>query len=168
MSAIRQRITPFLWFDDQAEHAAAYYCSIFPDSGIETVARYTKEAAQATGRQAGSAMTVEFVLDGLRFTALNGGPHFQFNEAVSLVVHCASQEEVDHYWSRLSEGGDPGSQQCGWLRDRFGLTWQVVPDEMIALISDPDPDRARRAMMEMMKMKKIDLESLRRAADGVD
>ncbi|HEY2344536.1 MAG TPA: VOC family protein [Xanthomonadaceae bacterium] len=168
MPAIRQRITPFLWFDDQAEQAATFYCAIFPDSRIDLVARYTKEAAQATGREAGSAMTVEFVLDGQHFTALNGGPHFQFNEAVSLVVHCASQEEVDHYWNGLGEGADPGAQQCGWLKDRFGLTWQVVPDELIALLNDPDPERGRRTMIEMMKMKKIDIASLRRAADGTD
>jgi predicted 3-demethylubiquinone-9 3-methyltransferase (glyoxalase superfamily) len=166
--SVRQRITPFLWFDDQAEEAAAFYCAIFPNSRVDRVARYSKEAAQATGRDEGSAMTVEFVLDGQHVTALNGGPHFQFNEAVSLVVHCTSQEEVDHYWNGLGVDADPAAQQCGWIRDRYGVTWQVVPDELLALIVDPDPGRARRATAEMMRMKKIDIASLRRAADGID
>jgi predicted 3-demethylubiquinone-9 3-methyltransferase (glyoxalase superfamily) len=117
MPAIRQRITPFLWFDDQAEEAAAFYTSIFKNSKVTATTRYSKEAEQAAGRPAGSVMTVSFELDGQEFTALNGGPVFKFNEALSLVVHCQSQEEVDHYWNRLSEGGDPRAQQCGWLRD---------------------------------------------------
>jgi predicted 3-demethylubiquinone-9 3-methyltransferase (glyoxalase superfamily) len=164
MSAIAQRITPFLWFDDQAEEAAAFYTSIFKNSKILSTTRYTKEAEQAAGRSAGSVMTVVFQLDGQEFTALNGGPHFKFNEALSLVVHCRSQEEVDYYWSRLSEGGDPRAQQCGWLKDRFGLSWQVVPDQLIELLSDPDPEKARRAMAEMLRMKKIDLAALQGAA----
>ena len=164
MSAIAQRITPFLWFDDQAEEAAAFYTSIFKSSKVLNTTRYTKEAEQAAGRPAGSVMTVVFQLDGQEFTALNGGPHFKFNEALSLVVHCQSQEEVDYYWSRLTEGGDPRAQQCGWLKDRFGLSWQVVPDQLIELLSDTDPEKARRAMAEMLRMKKIDLAALQRAA----
>lgn len=163
MQASTQRITPFLWFDDQAEEAARFYTSIFDDSKILTVTRYGKEGAQASGRPEGSVMTIAFQLDGQDFTAINGGPHFTFNEAISLVVHCRSQEEVDHYWSRLCEGGDEKAQQCGWLKDRYGVSWQVVPTELVQLLSDPDPEKARRAMAAMLQMKKIDLAALRRA-----
>jgi predicted 3-demethylubiquinone-9 3-methyltransferase (glyoxalase superfamily) len=166
MTAIHQRITPFLWFHNQAEEAAAFYCSIFPNSRIATVVRYPKEAAQSTGMTEGVAMTVGFELDGQHFTALNGGPHFKFNEAVSLVVHCDSQEEVDRYWDALSDGGDPAAQRCGWLKDRYGLSWQIVPDEMIEMFTDPDSERVRRGTAAMMQMKKIDLDVLRRAAAG--
>jgi predicted 3-demethylubiquinone-9 3-methyltransferase (glyoxalase superfamily) len=166
MPAIRQRITPFLWFDDQAEQAAAFYTSIFKDSRVTATTRYTKEAEQAAGRPAGSVMTVAFELDGQEFTAINGGPIFKFNEALSLVVHCDSQQEVDHFWNRLSEGGDPGAQQCGWLKDRFGLSWQVVPDQLPRLLTDPDPARGRRAMAAMLTMKKIDIAALEKAAAG--
>jgi predicted 3-demethylubiquinone-9 3-methyltransferase (glyoxalase superfamily) len=166
MPTVQQRITPFLWFDTQAEQAAQFYCSIFPNSRIVKVTRYTREAAQPTGMKEGAAMTVGFELDGQRFAALNGGPHFKFNEAVSLVVHCASQQEVDHYWNALAAGGDPRAQQCGWLKDRYGLSWQVIPDEMIELLTHADPQRARRATAAMMQMKKIDLQTLRKAAAG--
>jgi len=166
MPAIAQRITPFLWFDHQAEQAVAFYTSIFKNSKVLATTRYTKEAEQAAGRPAGSVMTIGFQLEGQEFTALNGGPVFKFNEAVSLVVHCRSQEEVDYYWDRLSEGGDPQSQQCGWLKDRFGLSWQVVPDQLTELLSDPDPEKARRTMAAMLKMKKLDLPALERAAAG--
>jgi predicted 3-demethylubiquinone-9 3-methyltransferase (glyoxalase superfamily) len=166
MPAIRQRITPFLWFDDQAEAAAAFYTSIFKNSRITATTRYSKEAEQAAGRPMGSVMTVAFELDGVEFTALNGGPVFRFNEALSLVVHCRSQEEVDHYWTRLSEGGDPKAQQCGWLKDRFGLSWQVVPDRLPSLLADPDPEKGRRAMAAMLQMKKIDIATLEKAAAG--
>lgn len=167
MATITQRITPFLWFDDQAEEAVNLYTSIFKNSKILNTARYTPESSKAAGRPAGSVMVVSFELEGLKFTALNGGPHFRFTEAVSLVVHCASQEEVDYYWDRLSAGGDPKAQQCGWLKDRFGLSWQVVPDRSIELISDPDPEKARRAMAALLQMKKIDVAGLERAAAGV-
>ena len=166
MPAIRQRITPFLWFDDQAEAAAAFYTSVFKNSRITATTRYSKEAEQAAGRPAGSVMTIAFELDGQQFTALNGGPVFRFNEALSLVVHCQSQEEVDHYWSRLSEGGDPKAQQCGWLKDRFGLSWQVVPEAANELFDDGDPERAARATKAMFGMKKLDLAALQAAADG--
>jgi predicted 3-demethylubiquinone-9 3-methyltransferase (glyoxalase superfamily) len=159
-----QRITPFLWFDDQAEDAARFYTSVFPSSRVGATTRYTKESAAVSGRKEGSVMTVAFTLDGLEFTALNGGPQFRFTEALSLVVNCRTQAEVDHYWARLSEGGDPDAQQCGWLKDRFGVSWQVVPVELPALLADPDPEKARRATEAMMQMKKLDLEALRRAA----
>ena len=166
MPAIAQRITPFLWFENQAEEAAAFYTSIFKNSKVLATTRYTKEAEQAAHRPAGSVMTVAFQLEGQDFTALNGGPVFKFNEAISLVVHCQSQEEVDYYWNRLAEGGDPRAQQCGWLKDRFGLSWQVVPDQLPALLTGPDPEKARRVMAAMLQMKKIDLPALERAAAG--
>jgi len=166
MPAIAQRITPFLWFDDQAEQAVAFYTTVFENSRVLATTRYTKEAEQAAGRPAGTVMTVAFELDGQEFTALNGGPIFKFNEAISLVVHCRSQKEIDHYWNRLSEGGDPQAQQCGWLKDRFGLSWQVIPDQLPELMTDPDPAKASRAMAAMLKMKKIDLAALQLAAAG--
>ncbi len=160
------RITPFLWFDTQAEEAVTMYTSIFPNSAITKVVRYTKEAAQASGQKEGAVMTVAFVLDGQHFAAINGGPHFQFSGAVSFVVNCANQDEVDHYWSRLGEGGDEKAQQCGWLRDRFGVSWQVVPTVLPELLGDPDPGRASRASMAMLQMKKLDIAALRKAAEG--
>jgi predicted 3-demethylubiquinone-9 3-methyltransferase (glyoxalase superfamily) len=166
MPAIGQRITPFLWFDSQAEEAAQFYTSIFKNSKVLTTTRYSKEASQAAGRPAGSAMTVAFQLEGQDFTALNGGPHFKFNEAISFVVHCQNQEEVDYYWNKLSEGGDKQAQQCGWLKDRFGLSWQVIPEQLPKLLSDPDPEKGRRVMTAMLKMKKIDVPALERAAAG--
>lgn len=161
-----QRITPFLWFDDQAEAAANFYISVFDDARIVSTTRYSEEAARASGRKEGSVMTIAFQLDGQDFTALNGGPAFKFNEAVSLVVHCKSQAEVDHYWDRLSEGGPEQAQQCGWLKDKYGVSWQVVPDELMKLLEDSDPDKARKAMEAMLQMKKIDIEGLRKAAAG--
>lgn len=163
MSDRFQRITPFLWFDTQAEEAATFYTSIFENSRIVATTRYSKESAAYSGRPAGSVMTVAFELDGQGFTALNGGPVFRFTEALSLVVGCRSQAEVDHFWSRLSEGGDPKAQQCGWLKDRFGVSWQVVPTELPALLSSPDADKARRVTAALMQMKKLDLDVLRRA-----
>ena len=164
MTAKLQRITPFLWFDDHAEEAAKFYTSVFDNSRIVTTTRYSKEASEAAGRPEGSVMTIAFQLDGQDFTALNGGPVFKFNEAISLVVHCESQKEVDHYWNRLSEGGDPKAQQCGWLKDKYGVSWQVVPTELIRLLSHPNPAKAQRAMAAMLQMKKIDIEKLRKAA----
>jgi predicted 3-demethylubiquinone-9 3-methyltransferase (glyoxalase superfamily) len=161
-----QRITPFLWFDDQAEEAARFYTSIFPDSGIVNLTRYSREAAQAAERPEGSAMTVVFRLDGQEFIALNGGPVFRFSEAISFVVNCASQEEVDHYWERLSAGGDEEAQQCGWLKDRYGVSWQVVPTVLGELLSGPDPEKAARVMKALLQMKKIVVADLVRAARG--
>lgn len=164
MTARFQRITPFLWFDDQAEQAAECYVSIFEHSRIHGVIRYDKAGAQAAGRPEGSAMTVDFELDGQRFTALNGGPHFAFTEAVSFVVHCDTQAEIDRYWDRLSEGGDPHAQQCGWLKDRYGLSWQIVPRELPALLGQGDPGKAGKVMQALLSMKELDLAALRAAA----
>ncbi len=166
MRNIVQRIIPFLWFDHQAEEAANFYVSIFGDSRIVSVARYGEEGAQASGRPKGTVMTVAFRLDGQDFVALNGGPHFKFTEAISFVVNCASQKEVDDYWERLSEGGDERAQQCGWLKDKYGLSWQIVPTALIELLHDPDPQKSRRVTKAMLQMKKIDVEALRRAYDG--
>lgn len=156
-----QKIAPFLWFDTEAEEAAELYTSIFPNSRILKLARY----GDAGPGPAGSVMTVEFELDGLRVVALNGGPQYSFTEALSLQIDCADQEEVDHYWTALSEGGEEGP--CGWLKDRFGLSWQVVPRGLKDLLGDPDRARAQRAMEAMFKMKKIDLAAMREAADSV-
>ncbi|HEX2087891.1 MAG TPA: VOC family protein [Solirubrobacteraceae bacterium] len=154
-------ITPNLWFDTEAEEAAEFYTSVFPDSRIVSVARYT----EAGPRPAGTVMTVEWELDGQRFIGINGGPQFTFTEAVSFMITCDTQEEIDHYWARLSEGGEEGP--CGWLKDRYGLSWQVVPKGMDELFASDDPQRATRAMEAMLKMSKLDIATLRAAADGV-
>jgi predicted 3-demethylubiquinone-9 3-methyltransferase (glyoxalase superfamily) len=156
-----QKIVPNLWFDTEAEDAADFYTSVFKNSRIVNVAHYT----EAGSRPAGTVMTVEFELDGQRFVGINGGPQFTFDEAVSFQISCEDQDEVDYYWERLTEGGEEGP--CGWLKDRFGLSWQVVPTGMAELFDDPDPERARRAMEAMLQMRKLDIEALRRAADGV-
>jgi predicted 3-demethylubiquinone-9 3-methyltransferase (glyoxalase superfamily) len=161
-----QRITPFLWFDSQAEAAVNFYTSIFRNSKILTTTRYGEEGAAASGRPKGTIMTVAFQLDGQNFVALNGGPIFKFTEAISFVVNCESQDEVDHFWEKLSEGGDEKAQQCGWLKDKYGLSWQVVPSALSDLLSDPDPEKSRRVMKALLQMKKIDIETLRRAAEG--
>jgi predicted 3-demethylubiquinone-9 3-methyltransferase (glyoxalase superfamily) len=158
---MHQRITPNLWFDSQAEEAAEFYVSVFRNSRIVDVSRYT----EAGPGEPGTVMVVEFELDGQRFIGINGGPHFTFDEAVSLQIGCETQEEVDYYWERLTEGGEEG--QCGWLKDRYGLSWQVTPTGMGELFNDPDPERARRAMEAMLGMRKLDVDALRRAADGV-
>lgn len=161
-----QKITPFLWFDTQAEEAANFYVSVFPHSRINAVSRYNPDAPQPPGppRPAGLAMTVGFELDGVHFTALNAGPHFKFSEAISFVIHCASQEEVDHYWSALTADGGQESQ-CGWLKDKYGLSWQVVPQRFLELMADPDPARVGRVMGAMMQMQKLDIATLERAAN---
>jgi predicted 3-demethylubiquinone-9 3-methyltransferase (glyoxalase superfamily) len=159
-----QRITPFLWFDHQAEEAATFYVSIFKDSRITGGARYDDEAAKASGRPKGSVMTVAFELDGQEFTALNGGPVFKFTEAISLVVNCETQEEVDHFWEKLSAGGQ--EVQCGWLKDRFGVSWQVVPTVLSEMLQDEDPEKSKRVMAAMLKMKKISIEGLTNAYKG--
>ena len=157
-----RRITPFLWFDKNAEEAVRFYVSVFKNSRIGQVTHYTKESSDASGQQQGSVMTIAFELDGEAFTAINGGPHFTFNEAVSFVVNCESQDEIDYYWEKLGEGGDPKSHVCGWLKDRFGLSWQITPSELPELMSTPGKTAA--VMKEVLKMKKIDLATLRRAA----
>jgi len=158
-----QRISPCLWFDDQAEAAVAQYTAIFPNSRVLRTSRYSKEGAEVSGRPEGSVLTISFTLDGIELEALNGGPIFKFNEAISLMVNCQSQREIDHYWERLSEGGDPSAQQCGWLKDRFGLSWQIVPTVLSGLIAHPDPDKASKAMKAMLQMKKLDIAALERA-----
>ncbi|HWW67406.1 MAG TPA: VOC family protein [Solirubrobacterales bacterium] len=159
-SAVQQKIIPNLWFDTEAEEAADLYTSVFKNSRVVNVAHYT----EAGPRPAGTVMTVEFELDGQRFVGINGGPQFTFDEAVSFQIDCETQDEIDHYWERLSEGGEEG--QCGWLKDRYGLSWQVVPTGMEELFADPDPERARRAMQAMLGMGKIDIAALRSAAKG--
>ena len=166
--AITQRIQPCFWFDDQGEEAARFYTGIFPNSRIVAVTRYTEVGHEIHQRPSGSAMTVTFELDGQRFTALNGGPVFTFNEALSLEVRCESQEEIDYYWERLSEGGDPRAQQCGWLKDRFGVSWQVVPNAMDRMFEDAESPGAKRAMAAMLQMKKLDLPALERAYAGTE
>ena len=161
-----QRLTPCLWFDQQAEEAARFYVSIFQNSKIGNVARYTEAGQEIHGRPPGSAMTVAFQLDGQEFLALNGGPVFKFNEAISLVVNCDSQAEVDFYWEKLSQGGDEQAQQCGWLKDRYGVSWQVVPAAMGKLMSGSLPGGPQRATEAMLKMKKLDIGELRRAYVG--
>ena len=164
--AVTPRISPCLWFADQAEEAAGFYTGIFRNSRIVAVTRYSSAGVEIHHRPAGSVMTVVFELDGLAFTALNGGPIFTFNEAVSLQVECEDQREIDYYWERLTAGGDPKAQQCGWLKDRFGLSWQVVPKGMEEMMSDPESPGAKRAMTAMLQMKKIDLGALQRAYEG--
>ncbi|GAA1301848.1 VOC family protein [Pseudonocardia xinjiangensis] len=158
---MQQKIIPNLWFDTEAEEAAAFYLSVFPNSRIRKVSHY----GEGGPRPAGMVMTVEFELDGQRFVGINGGPEFTFDEAVSFQISCENQEEVDHYWDRLSDGGEEGP--CGWLKDRFGLSWQVVPTAFEELLADPDPARAQRAMQAMFSMTKLDIAALRSAADGV-
>jgi predicted 3-demethylubiquinone-9 3-methyltransferase (glyoxalase superfamily) len=154
------RITPNLWFDTESKEAAEFYVSVFPNSEITTVTRY----GEAGPRQAGMVLTVEFVLDGQEYVAINGGPQFSFSEAISLMVNCADQDEVDYYWGALSEGGEEGP--CGWLKDRYGLSWQVCPAGMAELLNDPDQARGQRAMKAMLGMSKIDLAALQAAAQG--
>jgi predicted 3-demethylubiquinone-9 3-methyltransferase (glyoxalase superfamily) len=164
--AAMQPITPCLWFDSQAEEAARYYTGIFKNSKIVNLTRYGEAGQEIHGKPAGSVLTVEFELNGQPFTALNGGPHFKFNEAVSFQIMCETQEEVDHYWNRLGVGGDPNAQQCGWLKDKYGLSWQVVPTGMVEMLNDPDHEKADRAMEAMLKMKKLDIAELKRAFEG--
>ncbi|HUE90303.1 MAG TPA: VOC family protein [Vicinamibacterales bacterium] len=161
-----QKITPCLWFADQAEDAAAFYVGIFPNSRIKTVTRYGQAGQEIHGRPPGSVLTVDFELDGQPFTALNGGPVFTFNEAISLQVMCATQQDIDYYWDKLTPGGDPKAQQCGWLKDRFGVSWQVVPAGMADILNDPDRTRADRAMSALLGMKKPDMAELKRAYEG--
>ena len=156
------RITPCLWFDDQAEEAATFYTAVFPNSKILDLSRYGDAGQEIHRMKPGTVMTVSFELDGHEFTALNGGPVFRFNEAISLQINCEDQAEVDYYWARLGEGGDERAQQCGWLKDRFGLSWQVTPRAIHDMLTDEDVARAQRVMGALLKMKKIDLEQLRK------
>ena len=165
MPGIR-RISPCLWFDGQAEQAANFYTAIFDNSRITEVSRFSDAGQEIHGRPAGSVMVVAFELDGQPFLALNGGPQFKFNEAVSFQIECETQKEVDYYWEKLGAGGDPRAQQCGWLKDRFGLSWQVVPKVLIEMLKDHQSPKARRAMEAMLEMKKLDIEQLERAYAG--
>ncbi len=161
-----QRITPSLWFDSEAEQAAAFYTGIFRNSRIVAVSRYGEAGREIHGRPPGSVMVVAFELDGQTFSALNGGPLFKFNESISFQINCETQEDVDYYWTRLSAGGDERAQQCGWLKDRYGLSWQVVPTVLAELMSDPDPGKADRVMTAILQMKKLDIAKLKQAYAG--
>ena len=154
------RITPNLWFDMESTEAAEFYCSVFPNSKIKATSYYTADSP----RPAGTVLTVDFELDGQEFTAINGGPQFKFDEAISFMITCKDQQEIDYYWDKLSEGGEEGP--CGWLKDKFGLSWQVVPDGMADIMNDPNSERAHRSMQAMLGMKKIDVAALKAAADS--
>jgi predicted 3-demethylubiquinone-9 3-methyltransferase (glyoxalase superfamily) len=159
-----QKISPFLWFDSEAEQAAQFYTGIFKNSRIVTITRYGKAGFEAHHRPAGSVMVVVFELEGQEFTALNGGPIFKFNESISFQVKCKTQKDIDYYWEKLSAGGDPKAQQCGWLKDKYGLSWQVVPTIMAELFKDEKSAKAQRVMEAMLPMKKLDIAALKKAA----
>jgi predicted 3-demethylubiquinone-9 3-methyltransferase (glyoxalase superfamily) len=164
--ALAQPITPCLWFDNQAEEAAKFYTGIFKNSKIGKISRYGEAGKDVHGQTPGSVMTVAFELEGQPFVALNGGPLFKFNEAVSFQIICKDQKEIDYYWEKLTPGGDPNAQQCGWLKDKFGLSWQVVPSVLIEMLSGPISEKSQRAMSALMEMKKFDLAELERAFNG--
>jgi predicted 3-demethylubiquinone-9 3-methyltransferase (glyoxalase superfamily) len=161
--AVTTRIIPCLWFDHEAEDAARYYVSIFQNSRILNTARYSSAGQEIHRQQPGSVMTVDFEIDGQRLTALNGGPMFTFNEAISLQVLCETQDEIDYYWEKLTAGGDPHAQQCGWLKDKYGVSWQVVPSKLIEMVQDHQSAAAQKAMSAMLGMKKIDIAALEEA-----
>ena len=160
------KISPCLWFDSQAEEAAQFYTGIFKDGKITGISHYGEAGFDHHGRPAGSVLTVEFEINGQSFTALNGGPVFKLSEAISIQVFCDTQEELDYYWERLKEGGDPNSQQCGWLKDKYGLSWQIVPSILPKLMTDPDPVKTNRTMAALMEMEKLDIAALQRAFEG--
>jgi predicted 3-demethylubiquinone-9 3-methyltransferase (glyoxalase superfamily) len=162
MASIRG-IAPCLWFDDQAEEAAKFYTSIFKNSRIGKISRYGEAGREVTHKPPGSVMMVAFELDGQPFNALNGGPLFQFSEAISFIITCKDQKEIDFYWDKLSQGGDPKAQQCGWLKDKYGVSWQVVPAVLEDMVGDPNSERSQRAMEAMLSMKKLDISTLERA-----
>jgi predicted 3-demethylubiquinone-9 3-methyltransferase (glyoxalase superfamily) len=159
-----QKITPFLWFDDRAEEAANFYTSVFKHSKIGKIFRYTEEVAEKTGRPVGSVLTIEFEIEGQKFVALNGGPLFEFNESISFVINCETQEEVDYFWGKLTADGGEESA-CGWLKDKFGLSWQVVPTVLIDMLHDSDQEKSGRVMQAMLQMKKIDIKALKDASE---
>ena len=158
-----QKISPCLWFDDKAEEAAKFYTSIFKESKIGDVIRYGKEGYEIHGREEGTVMTVEFEIEGQKFLGLNGGPIFKFNEAISFQVYCDTQEEVDYYWEKLSEGGDEKAQQCGWLKDKYGVSWQIVPIILIKMLKDKDSEKSQKVMKAMLQMHKLDISILKKA-----
>jgi predicted 3-demethylubiquinone-9 3-methyltransferase (glyoxalase superfamily) len=159
------KITPFLWFDDRAEEAAKFYTSVFKNSNIGKILRYDEEAAKASGQPVGSVLTIEFKIEGQKFVALNGGPDFKFNESVSFVINCETQKEVDYFWEKLTADGGQESA-CGWLKDKFGFSWQVTPTVLIDMLHDKDPKKAERVMHAMLQMKKIDMNKLKAAYEG--
>jgi predicted 3-demethylubiquinone-9 3-methyltransferase (glyoxalase superfamily) len=161
-----QRITPSFWFDAQAEEAANFYTSIFTDSKIGKITRYGTERHEIQGIPEGTVMTVQFQLDGQEFVALNGGPQFKFTEAISLIVNCDTKEEVDYYWDKLSESGDEKAQVCGWLKDQYGVSWQIIPTELTEMLSDSDSEKSARVMKALLQMKKIDINTLKQAFEG--
>jgi predicted 3-demethylubiquinone-9 3-methyltransferase (glyoxalase superfamily) len=161
-----QKITTNLWFNNQAEEAANFYTSIFQDSKIGRITRYGNERHEITGVSEGAVMTVEFQLEGMNFVALNGGPQYKFTEAISFIINCETQEELDHYWEKLSVGGDEKAQVCGWLKDKFGVSWQIIPANLSKMVSDPNPDKSERVMKAMLKMKKMDIQTLKEAYEG--
>jgi predicted 3-demethylubiquinone-9 3-methyltransferase (glyoxalase superfamily) len=163
---LNDRITPCLWFDDQAEQAAEFYVSIFKNSRIVQITRFGEAGYEVHRKPAGSVMTVLFELDGHSFTALNGGPVFRFNEAISFQVNCETQQEVDYYWEKLSAGGDAKAQQCGWLKDKYGVSWQVVPTVLTEMLNDPNHEKSQKAMQAMLQMKKPDIDTVKRAVAG--
>ena len=158
-----QKISLCLWFDDKAEEAAKFYTSIFKESKIGDVIRYGKEGYEIHGREEGTVMTVEFEIEGQKFLGLNGGPIFKFNEAISFQVYCETQEEVDYYWEKLSEGGDEKAQQCGWLKDKYGVSWQIVPIILIKMLKDKDSEKSQKVMKAMLQMHKLDISTLKKA-----
>ena len=160
------KIVPCLWFDSNAEEAVKFYTSIFKNSKVKATSRYGDAAAKAAGRPKGSVLTIAFELNGQDFTALNGGPIFKFNEAISLMVNCDTQEELDDYWNKLSKGGDPDAQQCGWLKDKFGVSWQIVPTKIAEWVNDRDQAKSDRVMAALLPMKKLDIRTLQQAYDG--
>ena len=164
MPTIKQKITPCLWFDTQAEAAAKFYTSVFANSRIKQISRYGRAGREVHGKEAGSVMVVEFEIEGQTFVGLNGGPHFKFNEAVSFQVMCDTQDEIDHFWGKLSQGGQEGS--CGWLKDKYGVSWQVVPSVLPQMMTDADGAKSERVMNALLKMKKFDLQALQRAHAG--
>lgn len=166
MRLAAHKIVSCLWFDTEAEEAASFYVSVFENSRIGSISRYGKEGYEVHGRPAGSVMTVAFEIAGCAFVALNGGPHFKFNEAVSFQVHCETQAEIDYFWSRLSEGGQEGP--CGWLKDKYGLSWQVVPSLLIEMLTGPDTEKSQRVTKAFLQMKKFDIAALKRAYEGQD
>lgn len=165
---VNQRIAPCLWFDHQAEDAAKFYTGIFKNSKIVKVARYGEAGRDIHGKPAGSVMVVAFELDGQPFTALNGGPQFTFNEAISLQVYCETQKEVDYFWEKLSAGGDERAQQCGWLKDKYGVSWQIIPTVLPELVGDPDSKKSQKAMEAMLQMKKLDIDVLKKVYAGAE
>ncbi len=164
MRVAGQKINPCLWFDTQAEEAAKFYCSVFKNSRMGTIARYLDEGQEIHGKEAGSVMAVEFEIEGQKFAALNGGPQFKFTEAVSFQVHCETQDEIDYFWKKLSAGGTEGP--CGWLKDKYGLSWQVVPEVLFEMLLDPDQKKAERVTKAFLQMKKFDIAALNRAYAG--